>query len=173
MSLQRGLQLAVESLHHAIGLGVVGSRTGSLNSQQLCKCLPQVGFKPTAAIHDDRGGDAEAGDPAADEGLSDGLSGDGGDGKGFRPLSEMVYTYQDVGEALRGWKWTYQVNMNGGESRIGGREGREGGNSVAMNLGTLTWDAGTGPPTYIRINTRAGSDKPLGCSDTWVGEAVQ
>ncbi len=61
----------MESLHHAVGLRVVGGRTGSLGCQQISECLPQVGLELFATISDERGGNTEVGNPARDEGSSD------------------------------------------------------------------------------------------------------
>ena len=66
--------------------------------------------------------------------------------------------------------------MNGVESRVGCGERGEWSTGVAMDLRTLTLEAGVCPPADIGIHSRpyiAGGNESLRCPDAGVGQSME
>ena len=91
--LQSCLQLAMESLNHAIGLGMVGGGAGTLDTQQSHQCIPQFELK---LVSDDGGRNTKTGNPGTEECLGHSFGSYCGEGNGFWPPSETVHTGEQV-----------------------------------------------------------------------------
>ena len=84
----------METLTHAIGLGVVGGCVGTLGSEECHQSIPQLGLELSTTVSDNSGRDAKARDPPPEEGLSHSFHRDASERDGFWPSSETVNTGQ-------------------------------------------------------------------------------
>ena len=91
---QSSLELVVEMLNHAIGLGVVGGCVSSLGSEKFHQSIPQLGLELSTTISDNSGRDTKARDPTTEEGLSHSFCHDASERDGFQPPSEVDDTGQ-------------------------------------------------------------------------------
>ena len=84
----------METLNHAIGLGVVGGCARSLGSKECHQSIPKPGLKLSTTVSDNSGQDTKARDPTTEERLSHSFCRDASERDGFRPPSETVHTGQ-------------------------------------------------------------------------------
>ena len=157
----------MKTLNHAIGLGMVGRSSGSFRSKECHESIPQVRFKLTTTIGDNRGWHTKTRDPTSEEGLGHSGCSDSSERYGFRPSCEAVNTGKQVGKSSGWWKWSNKVNVNNIKTGVGLWKGREWSSRVSLNLGSLALYARTSPATNISIDARpyeTGRDEFLGCS---------
>ena len=109
---ERGLQLAVKSLHHTIGLGMVAGSPMAADTEESHDLAPHVGLELTATVRGEAQRDAEPGDPSSDEGLGDSVRGGVSDGGSLGPACEAIDAGEDVAMASRGRQGPDQVNVD-------------------------------------------------------------
>ena len=115
----------------------------------------------------------KAGDPTTDEGESHGLRGDVRHGEGFRPASEPVDTGEEIGVPPGGWERADNVDVNLTETGIWSCKCRQRGDSVTLDLGSLTVKARLGPRPDVGIHSwpnKTVGNELLGGVDAWMGQ---
>lgn len=80
---QPSIASEIESVHHAIGLRVVGGGMDTLGVTQSHESTPQLKLKLPSTVSDDCGGNTKTSNPPLDEGLCDCIYTDNRDGEGF------------------------------------------------------------------------------------------
>ena len=93
--------------------------------------------------------DAESGDPSGEEGGSTGGCRGVDHWNSFWPSGGAVDDGEEVSEAFRGGQRTHNVDVDMTKSSLGLGEGAYSRFRVAVGLGGLAGDAGTGPSLGI------------------------
>ena len=127
---------AMESLHHAIGLRMIGcsavclrARSWSQSSDMNWGPWSEVSSPgmPNREIHSQKSALAHVDAVKSDMGMGS-----------ISPTGESVDDGEEIGKALRGWKGAYNVHMEMVETVVRLHKGLQGGASMLANLALMT-----------------------------------
>ena len=146
----------MEAFYHPIGFRVVGAGPDARGSEELGEFCPEPGLELGSSVGGDELWHAEASDPATDEmaGHGDGIH--GGKRDCFGPSGEPVHDSQQVGVAVRRWKWSDQIDMDVLETRVGCLEVAHRWLGVTLDFGSLAVMAGTDEVTDVGVDFGPG-----------------